>query len=349
MTLQHSISLLQSWTQSLWAQLPEPVRAAINAYPIIPLALNSLLAIFVLRYLNRALTYWSLGNCSAKKWNKDRELVLITGGSSGIGQHVVLQLAERGVRCIVLDIQAPTYTLRTCSFALCPILASPANATAAKSAHFYKTDITSTEALHATAERVRADHGHPTVLVNNAGVGHDGTILNEPESKIRQTFEVNTLSHFLTVREFLPAMLERNHGHVITVASMASFVTLGEMVDYCCSKASALAFHEGLGQEIRYWYQKPGVKTSVIHPYWVRTPMIQQLTEAGDLFKPPVLTVERVATAITRQVVSGKSGQVILPEAYSVASMLRAFPTWLQEHVRGAASKDILRLRQMQK
>ncbi|RAH81372.1 NAD(P)-binding protein [Aspergillus japonicus CBS 114.51] len=330
MNFQQSISLAQSWSLSFWAQLPELVRTALDRHPVIPLALNSLLAIVVLRYLNRALTSWSLGNCSANRWNPDRELVLITGGSSGIGQQVVLQLAERGVKCIILDIQAPTYILP-------------------KSAHFYKTDITSTDALHATAEQVRADHGHPTVLVNNAGVGHDGTILDEPESKIRQTFEVNTLAHFLTVREFLPAMLERNHGHVVTVASMASFVALGEMVDYCCSKASALAFHEGLGQEIRHWYKRPGVKTSVIHPYWVRTPMIQQLTDAGDLFKQPVMTVERVATAITRQVVSGKSGQVILPEAYSVASMVRAFPTWLQEHVRGLSSKDIRRLREAQK
>ncbi|RAL15833.1 SDR family oxidoreductase [Aspergillus homomorphus CBS 101889] len=330
MTLQHSITLVQSWTQSLSVQLPEPVRSALDRHPFIPLVFNSLLAIAFLRYLNRALTSWSLGNCSVNRWNKDRELVLITGGSSGIGQHVVLQLAVRGVRCIILDIQAPSYTLP-------------------KSAHFYKTDITSTDALHATAEQVRADHGNPTVLVNNAGVGHDGTILAEPESKIRQTFEVNTLAHFLTVREFLPAMLERNHGHVITVASMASFVALGEMVDYCCSKASALAFHEGLGQEIRHWYKRPGVKTSVIHPYWVRTPMIQQLTDAGDLFKQPVLTVERVAAAITRQVVSGKSGQIFLPEGYSVVSMVRALPTWLQEHVRGLSSKDIRRLREVQK
>ena len=110
-------------------------------------------------------------------------------------------------------------------------------------------------------EQIRSAHGDPTVLVNNAGVGNDGTILDEPEAKIRQTFEVNTLSHFLTVREFLPAMVKKNHGHVITIASMASFVALGEMVDYCCTKASALAFHEGLSQELKYWYQAPKVRT----------------------------------------------------------------------------------------
>lgn len=99
------------------------------------------------------------------------------------------------------------------------------------------------------------------MLVNNAGVGHADTILDEPEAKIRQTFEVNTISHFLMVREFLPSMVKQNHGHVITIASMASFVAQGEMVDYCCSKASALAFHEGLGQELRFWYEAPKVRT----------------------------------------------------------------------------------------
>lgn len=99
------------------------------------------------------------------------------------------------------------------------------------------------------------------MLVNNAGVGYDGTILDEPEAKIRQTFEVNTISHFLMVREFLPSMIRQNHGHVITIASMASFVALGEMVDYCCTKASALAFHEGLTQELRYRYQARKVRT----------------------------------------------------------------------------------------
>lgn len=99
------------------------------------------------------------------------------------------------------------------------------------------------------------------MLVNNAGVGHEGTVLDEPEAQIRQTFEVNTVSHFLTVREFLPAMVRKNHGHVVTIASMASFLALGEMVDYCCTKASALAFHEGLAQELKYWYQAPKVRT----------------------------------------------------------------------------------------
>lgn len=78
---------------------------------------------------------------------------------------------------------------------------------------------------------------------------------------IRLTFEVNILAHFWTVKEFLPSMIKRNHGHVITIASMASFAALGEMVDYSCSKVGALAFHEGLTQEIRHWYGAKKIRT----------------------------------------------------------------------------------------
>lgn len=76
--------------------------------------------------------------------------------------------------------------------------------------------------------------------------------------------------------------------------------------------------------------------------------MIQQLTDAGNEFKQPVLTVERVGNAIAKQILSGKSGQVILPERYWVASLVRAFPTWLQERVRSLASADLLHLREWQ-
>lgn len=129
---------------------------------------------------------------------------------------------------------------------------------------FYQTDITSQAALKQVADQIRKDHGDPTVLINNAGVASEGTILDKSDEKIRRTMEVNTLAHFWTVREFLPSMIKRDHGHIVTVASLASFVSFVEGVDYSCSKASALAFHEGLTQEIRYNYGARKVRTRCV-------------------------------------------------------------------------------------
>jgi NAD(P)-dependent dehydrogenase (short-subunit alcohol dehydrogenase family) len=98
--------------------------------------------------------------------------------------------------------------------------------------------------------------------VNNAGIGSGATILEGSEAFIRKTFEVNTMSHFWMVREFLPAMIKVNHGHVVTIASMASFILHAGNTDYAGSKASALAFHEGLSVELRSRYKAPNVRTT---------------------------------------------------------------------------------------
>jgi len=242
------LNLLQQYSQTALARLPEPAQELLLK-PVTQKALAAIVALGLVRSVNKSLSAWTLQNWTVnEKWVPARELILITGGCSGIGKQVMEDLAKTGVRVVILDINPPNFTL-------------PANVS------FYKANITSSANIAEVAKAIRSDHGEPTVLVNNAGVGHDGTILEEPEAKIRQTFEVNTISHFLMVKEFLPAMVKANHGHVITIASMASFVALGEMADYCCSKASALAFHESLRQELRYWYNAPNVRTRWVHIY----------------------------------------------------------------------------------
>lgn len=90
---------------------------------------------------------------------------------------------------------------------------------------------------------------------------HLATILDESEEQIRRIFDVNTIAHFLLIKEFLPAMIRHDHGHIVTLASLASFVTGVKNVDYSCTKASALAFHEGLTQELRHVYNARKVRT----------------------------------------------------------------------------------------
>ncbi|KAL2819857.1 hypothetical protein BDW59DRAFT_181576 [Aspergillus cavernicola] len=325
LSLDHISLVVGQWLQPLLQRLPPQVQDVL-LHPFAPKAFLVLLTFAILRETNRSLTNWSMNNGErVEKWNADRELVLLTGGCSGIGKQMVSDLAKTRVRVVILDIQEPSFPL-------------PSGVT------FYKADITSSASIADVAEKIRAAQGDPTILINNAGVGYDGTILEKPEAKIRQTFEVNTISHFLMVREFMPSMIQKNHGHIITIASMASFIGLGDMVEYSCTKASALAFHEGLRQELRLWYKAPKVRTTVVHPLWVRTPMIKILTDAAD-FKQPILTPEMVSGAVVKQVVAQRSGQLILPSYYTPISMLRAFPNWLQEYARGVGSKDFVKLR----
>ncbi|KAL2871278.1 hydroxysteroid 17-beta dehydrogenase 11 [Aspergillus lucknowensis] len=304
-------AVLCQWSDALSSRIRPHALEFLWQFPLSQKAVVALVALILFRRVNRALTNYSLNNWSrSREWDNKNELVLITGGCSGIGKQIAVGLARKGVRVVVLDIQEPVFTL-------------------GENIAFYRADVTSSESIRAVAKKIRTTHGDPTVLLNNAGVGNEGTILGKSEARIRQTFEINTISHFLLVQEFLPAMVTQNHGHIVTIASMASFVSLGEMVDYSCSKASALAFHEGLSQELSMWYNAPSVRTSIIHPSWVRTPMINTLTSAGDKFTQPILTPVEVADAI------------ILPSYQLPMSFLRALPLWIQRGVGGLAARSL--------
>jgi short-subunit dehydrogenase len=85
------------------------------------------------------------------------------------------------------------------------------------------------------------------VLVLNAGITRGNkSILQTTEQDLKLTFEVNALSHYHLVQAFLPNMVAKNHGMVVSVASLAGYITAPELVSYSASKAAAMAFYEGL-------------------------------------------------------------------------------------------------------
>lgn len=182
--------------------------------------------------------------------------------------------------------------------------------------------------MQEVAERIRIEVGHPTVLINNAGVVRGKTILDSEPSDVRFTFDVNTLCHYWLTKAFLPSMVERNHGMVVTIASAASWVTAPALVDYAASKAAALAFHEGLSAELVTRYNAPKVRTVVVHPGHVKTPLFQGFDQGAD-FLMPSLEVDTVAEGIVKQVLTGRSGNVILPETASLAALMRVMPDWM--------------------
>lgn len=178
----------------------------------------------------------------AHLWDWKKEIVLITGGSGGMGSQMVKQFAQRNVQVVSFDIQPPKQAL-------------PANA------RFYQVDVTSPEAVHEAAEKIRRDIGDPTVLINNAGVVLGKDILSCSKDQIRRMFDVNILAHFWLSQEFLPSMIKQQHGHIVTMASIASFITIASNVDYSCTKAGLTAFHEGLAQDLKHRYNTRNVLT----------------------------------------------------------------------------------------
>jgi all-trans-retinol dehydrogenase (NAD+) len=224
------------------------------------IAAVAVIGLLSLRQLSSWASRRALNNyVTDRTWDWTIEIVLLTGGSSGIGAATAKILAEKGVKVIIVDLHPPKHTL-------CMSRALTAHFTLlmriAPNQFFYKLDITSSEEIKAVAQQIRAEHGDPTVLINNAGIADAKPILDLPEPRMRKVFEVNIVAHFLLLSEFLPSMIRKNHGHVVTLASMASFSTQASNVGYCASKAAALSLHEGLGQELKHVYHAPKVRTT---------------------------------------------------------------------------------------
>lgn len=276
--------------------------------------IKTLFYIGLLRWINNWHSRRAANNFVSDTYHWRREIAIVTGGSGGIGGHIAQLLAEKGLTVVVLDIQPLTYS-------------APSNI------HFYTCDLTSPSTLSKVADRIRKDIGQPTILINNAGVARGKTLLDATEKDIRFTYDVNTLAHFWTAKEFLPYMIQRNHGMVVTVASFASWLNVPNMVDYASSKAAAQSFHEGLAAELVTRYHAPRVRMILVNQGFTKTALFDGYKN-DSWFVAPSLHPETVAEAVVRQVLSGQSGQVIVPGLGNILSGIHGWPIWVQHGMR---------------
>ncbi|CAI4212763.1 unnamed protein product [Parascedosporium putredinis] len=128
-------------------------------------------------------------------------------------------------------------------------------------------------------------------------------------------------------------MILQDKGHIITIASVASFVALPTAVDYSASKAGAMAFHEGLSTEMKTIYKAPGVLTTIVHPCWVNTDMTAKHAATIEKFNGPMMSPQMIAEPVLNQILARRGGQLVIPDSYSWLSALRGLPNWFQELV----------------
>ncbi|KAK3313346.1 hypothetical protein B0H66DRAFT_565922 [Apodospora peruviana] len=312
-------------------KLPEQFSAATISLSTVITVLKTLFSLGVIRSANSTLNSiasnsWRLTAATNDGWDWPNEIAVVTGGSSGIGRGITERLAALGVRVAVLDVQD-----------------LPKDMQSIPGIRFYRCDVTSTESIAAAADAVRREIGHPSILVNNAGVAKPMPILKTEEAFLRRILGVNLMALWFTTQQFLPRMVQRNKGHIVTVASIASFVALATAADYSATKAGALAFHESLASEIKHQYKAPGVLTSVIHPNFARTALIDDF--AGRLERNGVrlLTSDVIADQVVKQITGKSGGQLVIPRSATVIAGIRGWPTWLQELLRDTIARGAVK------
>lgn len=103
----------------------------------------------------------------------------------------------------------------------------------------------------ALADRVKAEVGPISVLVNNVGIMPTHPILQQSAEEIQRVFDVNVFSQFWTIQAFLGHMQEKNRGHIICLSSIAGLVGIANLVPYCATKFAVRGLMESLHAELR--------------------------------------------------------------------------------------------------
>jgi len=240
--------------------------------------------------------------------------VLVTGAASGIGRLVAQRIAAAGGRVILWDVDSRGLERTRAE------LEAAGYAVAA-----YACNLRDRAAIAATAATTQRDVGPVDILINNAGVVSGRTLLEAPDDDILRTFDVNTLALFWTTRAFLPAMMERRSGHVVTVASAAGVVGTSRLVDYCASKHAAVGFDESLRLELRRLGSQ--IKTTVVCPFYISTGMFEGVKTRFRLLLPiltPEYAADRIVDAIRRD-----RRRLIMPRLVYVTWLGRLLPVRL--------------------
>jgi all-trans-retinol dehydrogenase (NAD+) len=215
---------------------------------------------------------------------------LITGAASGIGRLLATELGQAGASLVLWDVDE-----QGLDEVQAELRAAGCEADA------YVCDLTRREDIAAVAVETLARSGPVDILVNNAGVVSGKSLLDVSPDEIERTFQVNALALFWTARAFLPGMLERDSGHLVTIASAAGLAGTSKLTDYCSSKFAAVGFDESLRVELKR--QNSKVMTTVVCPFYTDTGMFAGVRTRFPWLLPildPDYVVRRTVRAIEK-------------------------------------------------
>jgi len=238
--------------------------------------------------------------------------VLVTGGASGMGRRVAMECSARGAADVTLwdldaarvdataeEIRARGGRVRT---GIC--------------------NVADRSQVYESARKLERDGGPIDILVNSAGVVSGKSLFEIPDEQIERTFAVNTLALYWLCKALVPGMVERNLGHIVTIASASGLVGVAKLSDYAASKWAAIGFDESLRVELRKI--APGVRTTVVCPYYVNTGMFTGVKSPYPRLMP-ILEEADVARRIVEAVERDRR-RLFLPRSMYLLPLLRVLP-----------------------
>jgi len=198
----------------------------------------------------------------------DNKIALVTGAASGIGRAIAETFAQAGAFVYVADRDAKGGQETAKGIA-----------GASGKAAFIVLDVTSEQDCEAARNTVHTAHGRLDVLVNNAGIGHVGTMMQTNGGDMDRLYAVNVRGIFNVTRAFLPEMLKRKYGVIVNMASIGGIVGVRDRLAYCTTKFAVV----GLTKSMSLDHAMEGIRVNCICPGRVETPFVSaRLKEYPD-------------------------------------------------------------------
>ena len=196
------------------------------------------------------------------------KVVLVTGGTSGIGRATALAFANAGAKVVIAgrresEGQAVVSEIKS----------------AGGKALFVRADVAHEAEVKALIEQTVATYGRLDVAFNNAGIEWLGPLTEATEADYRRTFDTNVWSIITSLKYEVPAMLKNGGGSIINTSSIAGHLGFSGASIYVASKHAV----EGLTKTAALEFAKQGIRVNAVAPAAIETAMVDRFVGAeGD-------------------------------------------------------------------
>ncbi|QCD59699.1 SDR family NAD(P)-dependent oxidoreductase [Streptomyces hawaiiensis] len=181
---------------------------------------------------------------------------LVTGGASGIGRATADLLAERGARVAVLDLDPSPVDK--------PLLG-------------HRADVTDDASVREAVAAAVADLGGLDVLINNAGIGAQGTVEDNPDDEWHRVYDVNVVGMVRTTRACLPHLRASAHAAIVNTCSIAATAGLPQRTLYSATKGAVYSLTLAMAAD----HVREGIRVNCVNPGTVDTPWVGRLLDAA--------------------------------------------------------------------
>jgi NAD(P)-dependent dehydrogenase (short-subunit alcohol dehydrogenase family) len=197
-----------------------------------------------------------------------KKIALITGGAQGIGLACAEALAEDGFTIILADIKDDV---------MAESIKKIGNGAAA-----YHCDMGESEQILTMFDRIEAEHGPVSVLVNNAGIANPGDFLELTEAQFRKVIDVNLTGTFIALQRAAKTMVEKKiHGSIVNMSSVNARVAIPSIAAYCSSKGGVMQLTKVAALALA----KNGIRVNAVGPGSIDTEMMAGVNANPEAMK----------------------------------------------------------------